>query len=164
MSSMDFKTYLNESLEFLDNISVKYALYSFIIIYILFIIPLLTPDVSHIFNNTFVQLIFLFFIIYISFKDIYLGILFLIALLMSLNMDLKNMIVFSFPNKNPNQEPPSSNLIIEPQQHDTTIIQPADTNNSFNSTQKFELENFEPMGYNDNNYRDIADIQFDSNL
>lgn len=156
--SSDYKTYLNESLEFLDNSNVQIGLYSVIILYIIFVIPLLTPDVSHIFNNTFVQIFLLFLIIYISYKDIYLGILLLIAFIMSLHMDLKNMLLFSIPK--PKERPtnvPGKILLNTPSnvsKETATPIEIADVP---------QMEQFEPMGYNDNSYRDTADFSaFDS--
>ena len=158
--SSDWKSYVNESLEFLDNQNVKYGLYTFLVLYIIFVIPQLTPDVSHIFNNSMLQLFFLFLIIYISFKDIYLGILLLIALLMSLHADVKNMILFSIPK--PSNKPATdtpNKILIEPSQQQlnrggASSIEITDVP----SQQVIMNEAPEPMGYNDSGYRDVANV------
>lgn len=164
MSSSDLKSYMNESLEFLDNNNIRYGLYAFIVFYIIFVIPQLTPDVSHIFNNSMLQIFFLFLIIYISFKDIYLGILLLIALLMSLHADVKNMILFSIPKPVPKNPEIANKILIEPKKNGDAIVeitdvrQPTQQLQQFSQQfqQQFQQQEFEPMSYNDSGYRDFA--------
>jgi len=73
------------SLGFLDNYYIKLFIVILLVIYISSVVPWLTADVSKIFDNMIVKLLFVLIIAYISVKDPTIAILLAIAYAMSVN-------------------------------------------------------------------------------
>jgi hypothetical protein len=158
--SSDFQNYVNESLDILDNQTIRIGLYIFLAIYILFVIPTLTPDVSYVFNNPFFQIFAIGLIIYIGVKDIFLAILLLIAYILSLHADIKNMIIFSLDTMKGKKDEVDSEIFLPPASsigsRNSTIIEVNRPQQPQQVVQPIQQLQMEPMGYNDSFYNNTT--------
>ncbi len=89
----DMTKFVEESLSFLDNLYIRTFLIVILILYIAGAVPMLTPEVSSIFNNALVKIIFVLVIIYIGTKDMPLALLLAIAYVLSVQMHTKSLTI-----------------------------------------------------------------------
>ena len=87
--------FIEESLGFLDNMYVRFILIGLLILYAAGVVPMLTPEVSMIFDNPFVKVIFLLFVVYIAFKDLPLALLLGLVYVLSLQIHYRNTAMYS---------------------------------------------------------------------
>lgn len=79
-----FKKFIDESLGFLDIPLIRIIIIIFLILYIVGAIPLFTTEISDIFHNPIVKILFILLIIYVAFKDIPVALLLALAFILSL--------------------------------------------------------------------------------